>query len=133
MFVEDLSTKTYVAQGENVRAVGWLEADHPFTRGVVPAEFLVTLKLHVAKAHQISFFMGYHNCSLCPKNHEQAGIDNLLIPTADLLCVAPELIVHYIADHGYRPPDEFIAAVMACPPQDSVEFRELLRQFEDTW
>jgi hypothetical protein len=47
--------------------------------------------------------------------------------------VAPELVVHYIESHGYQPPEEFIAAVMACPPQESAEFFGMLRPFGYSW
>ncbi|WP_443062416.1 DUF7919 family protein [Streptomyces sp. NBC_00457] len=26
--------------------------------------------------------------------------------------IAPDLILHYVADHSYRPPEDFIEAVM---------------------
>lgn len=30
--------------------------------------------------------------------------------------LGPELILHDMKDHGYRPPQEFRAAALACPP-----------------
>ena len=47
--------------------------------------------------------------------------------------VVPELIVHYIEAHCYLPPQEFIAAVMQCPPQGCAEFFQLLSGFENWW
>src|SRR4029453_10606982 len=92
VFVEDLSTRAYFAHGDNVRAVGWLEAGHPFARGPVPAEFLAALKARVAKAYQPVIFMGSHRCSLCAgEGRHRRGHHNLLIPTAGLVYVAPEL------------------------------------------
>jgi hypothetical protein len=53
--------------------------------------------------------------------------------------VAPELIVHNIAAHWYKPPDVFIEAVLACPDMRSMEYkkailnnrgRELLKSME---
>lgn len=132
-FIADLSTEAYFAHGDSVRAVGWLESGHPYTQGDVPAEFLAALKKHVETAHVVVLFMGLHDCSLCPAGRRTAGLGNLLVPTSDRLYVAPELITHYIQDHGYRPPDEFVAAVLACPEQGSATFLELLRPFESTW
>jgi hypothetical protein len=134
VFVEDLNTHAYFARGDNVRAVGWLEAGHRFARGPVPAEFLAALKVHVAKAFQPVIFMGSHRCSLCAEGgRNRRGHHNLLVPTAGLLYVAPELVVHYIEDHGYQPPVEFIAAVLACPEQESAAYFELVRPFESSW
>ncbi len=50
-----------------------------------------------------------------------------------LVYVAPELIVHYIEAHGYRPPDEFIQAVLRCPPQDSPAFHKRMSRFPFRW
>jgi hypothetical protein len=133
MFIEDLSTHAYFARGDNVRAVGWLEAGHPYEQGPVPNDFLARLKQHVATACQYVRFRGIHTCNLCPKGQRKAGHRNLMIPTEKLLYVAPELVVHYIEDHGYRPPQEFIEAVMACPEQESAAYAVLLRRFEQCW
>lgn len=133
MFIEDLSTDAYFARGPNVRAVGWLEAGHPHQQGPVPDEFLARLKEHVAKAYQPMVFWGFHECSLCSDSQRRTGDSNLLIPTAQLLYVAPEMIVHYIEDHGYRPPLEFIDAVTACPEQESPRYTALLARFQGSW
>lgn len=127
MFIEDLSTEAYFARGDHVRAIGWLEGNHPYLRGPVPEEFLAALKRHVASAYQPVLFLGPHRCTLCSDDEGPFGIRNLLIPTPTLLYVSPELVLHYVEDHGYKPPDEFIAAVLACPDQNSPEFEELLR------
>lgn len=130
MFIEDLSTNGYFVHGANVRAIGWLEIGHPFTRGPVPGDILATLKAQVVKAYQVAYHMGFHECSLCPAGQKRTGLDNLLVPTRELLYVAPELVIHYIEDHGYRPPDQFLEAVQNCPEQGSVEFLALLQPFE---
>jgi hypothetical protein len=133
VFIEDLSTNGYFVHGANVRAIGWLEVGHPFTRGPMPGDVLAVLKNHVVKAHQVVCFMGFHECSLCPEGRQRTGLDNLVVPTRERLYVAPGLVVHYIEDHGYRPPYEFLVAVQTCPEQGSVEFLDLLRPFEHVW
>jgi hypothetical protein len=133
VFIEDLSTNGYFVHGANVRAIGWLEVGYPFTRGPVPGDILATLKAQVVKAYQVAYHMGFHECSLCPEGRQRTGLDNLMVPTRGLLYVAPELVVHYIEDHGYRPPDEFLVAVQTCPEQGSAEFLELLQPFEHIW
>jgi hypothetical protein len=40
----------------------------------------------------------------------------------------PALAVHYISDHSYYPPEEFIAAVMDAPPVGSVAFLEAVME-----
>jgi len=41
------------------------------------------------------------------------------------------MVFHYVIEHRYRPPDEFIAALEQCPPQGSPEFLPLIAPFRD--
>jgi hypothetical protein len=34
----------------------------------------------------------------------------------------PQMVAHYVEGHGYRPPEEFVQAVLACPAQGSPEY-----------
>jgi hypothetical protein len=80
-----------------------------------------------------------HECELC--RDEQAtllskrgdryvrGNGALYIPTADCVYVAPLMIVHYVREHSYRPPEEFMAAVLECPAQGSADYLALIGSF----
>lgn len=125
-FYPDLHTASMVGHGDRHRAIGWLSSDHPFPRGTVPGAFVEVLKRQVASAFQPLAFGGMHTCELCG-NCSAAG--NVWVPTLEVVYVAPEMIVHYIADHDYLPPDEFRRAVEACPPQGSPEFMRLLAPY----
>jgi hypothetical protein len=37
------------------------------------------------------------------------------VPGRTVLYVAPEMILHYVTDHRYLPPAEFVEAVTTCP------------------
>ncbi len=130
MFFPDLGTRCGVEQGPYVRAVGWLDGEHPFSRGSTSEQFLSALRCHVATAWQPLAAAGKHTCDLC--GNASAG-GNLWIPTPDALFVAPELIGHYVEAHAYRPPDVFIQAVLASPAQGSVEYFNLMRAFPAPW
>lgn len=54
------------------------------------------------------------------------GSENLFVPGHGLLYVAPSLIVHFIAVHGYQPPPAFCAAVLACPPMGSEDYLQAI-------
>jgi hypothetical protein len=54
------------------------------------------------------------------------GIYNLWVPGNDVIYVAPELILHYIQEHRYRPPDEFISAVLRCPDPKTQQYLDAL-------
>lgn len=54
------------------------------------------------------------------------GSADIWVPGVDAVYNAPNLIVHYIRHHRYRPPECFCAAVLNCPEPDSEEYRERL-------
>jgi hypothetical protein len=115
MFYPDLATQCQVDFGPSVRAIGWLSAGHPFAVGSVEDDFVDRLRTHIAGAWQPCVTAGRHYCEFCP-DRRVGGNSNVWFPTHHIKYVAPELIVHYIEYHCYQPPDEFIKAVMSCPP-----------------
>jgi hypothetical protein len=104
----DLGTTCQIASGHRVRAVGWLSAEHEFTRGQVAQPALDALRVLVSE--------GY-----CP------------VALAGLLYAAPAMVVHYIEAHGYQPPLAFIDAVIACPVPPDPAYYDALRPFGSVW
>ncbi len=131
-YFPDLGRASMVAEGEHVRAIGWLHPDHPFTKGEVAADFVARLKEFVAQsgksAEALYFgaFGGIHTCEFCNKAH---GVCNFGVPCGERLFVAPEMIVHYIEQHGYCPPAEFVAAVRGSPLPETEEYQVLTEPF----
>jgi len=133
-WIPDEYTYAYIVQAPFVRAIGWLDGNHPFATGAVPGAFLDKLRVLVAgasaveAAYRFGRFMGLHTCELCPPNPRESrrlgpsGVRNLAVPFANLLCVFPELIVHYVDVHAYRPPAPFIDAVLESPLPERPEF-----------
>lgn len=111
-----------------MRAVGWLSNTHPFTTGSVPESFLTALHEHIQDAWQPVVAAGFHECELCPINPAMNG-NNLWIPGVTVLYLAPGMIEHYIQDHQYQPPQEFINAVLSCPSQGTPEFLQAMQPF----
>jgi hypothetical protein len=136
-FFPDMGCQSMVASGDHVRAIGWLHPDHPYTKGEVPAEFLARLKAFAARsedsARALSFvaFGGPHVCEFCTCGFwERAfGIGNFGVPSGALLFVAPEMVVHYIEQHGYCPPPDFVAAVLQSPLPGTEEYQLLTEPF----
>lgn len=141
-FFPDMGQKSYSASGKHVRAIGWLHPDHDFTRGEVSGEFLTRLREFAAQSGASSEALwfgasgGLHSCEFCGRAHT---CGNFGVPSGDLLFVAPEMIVHYVEAHSYRPPDEFIAAVMRSPLPKTEEYQIITEPFwhqhqrEPTW
>jgi hypothetical protein len=67
---------------------------------------------------------GFHHCELCQYD-PPSGHANLFVPDGSRILVCPELVVHYIAAHHYRPPEEFLIAVMACPRTHAMDYKRL--------
>ena len=131
-FFPDMGCETMVAGGQHIRAIGWLHPDHSHTEGVVPQDFLARLKAFAARsgdsAEALYFgaFGGFHTCEFCGRAH---GIGNFGVPSGDLLFVAPEMVVHYVEQHGYCPPPEFVAAVLRSPLPDTEEYQVITEPF----
>lgn len=127
MYFHDLSKETQIDHGNHVRAIGWLSADQPFTTGDVPTEFPRRLRIFCENSAECGkelswpFAMGVHECELCG---EFWSGGNIGVPAGELLFVAPEMVAHYVDRHGYRPPEDFIAAVLACPLPGSEEYSQ---------
>jgi hypothetical protein len=98
-----------------VRAVGWLDAAHRFPTGRIDLEVLTRIQAF-AKAWSASVEAlgwpaagGPHTCNLCG---DARASGNFGVPCGDILFVCPEMIEHYIEDHAYLPPSDFLVAAM---------------------
>jgi hypothetical protein len=122
-------------------AVGWLEPGREYRRGEVETEFVAILADLLVNPWQPAISMGRHTCGFCrlsggpasfrfgnlaSSSEAPLGVSNLWLPANGFLFIAPSLILHYMDAHGYSPPDEFQAAVVACPPMRSMAYLKAL-------
>ncbi len=123
----DLSPCGYFGQecATFLRAVGWLERGQPFPVGPVDAEVYRQLVEMCKNPWEPGIFMGFHRCNLC-LYEGTTGKRNVFVPAGKVVFVCPELITHYMNEHGYRPPEEFCDAVLACPPMRSMPYLKAL-------
>ena len=130
-----------IPSGVRAIAIGWLDATHQYPVGSVEPEFTARL-FEACRVHAVARTRGWHSCTLCPTTGPYpttATLSDQSMPLGDaevrLLArdgtwlVAP--ILHYVTDHGYQPPQEFIEAVTsgrfapACLGTVAVEGRRL--------
>ena len=104
-----------------VVAVGWIDGSHPFPTGSVDSAFLTRLRSLSREAWEPYMTPGIHFCELCPPR-TASGSQTIWIPGDAQIFVSPELIIHYVERHEYRPPDRYIAAVLACPAMNSPSY-----------
>jgi hypothetical protein len=127
-FLADGAPYTFLRPGPVSRAiaVGWLDpAEEPAT-GAVPEAFVAELRERCTLG--VNKTRGRHPCLFCSTledpalvNAESAFIGEYMVGNGEIYVgdadgrwyAAPNLVIHYVEAHGYRPPDEFIAAVLA--------------------
>jgi hypothetical protein len=102
--------------GRAIRTIGWL--------GDTVGE--MTDRRGTAH-HRDDGQLGYHECEMCgeggPETHGEFFID-----LEGVRYILPDMVLHYITDHGYTPPDAFLSAVRAHWREEG---RELLAQSAD--
>ena len=108
-------------EGLRLCAVGWIEKPG-FATGQVPADCIEALvAAHTTKIVRDGI-RGIHTCTLCGEDlpllrwHDQAiqlkGHGHYLVRAEKTVYMAPELLLHYISDHGYCPPQQFVRATI---------------------
>ncbi|MFZ5439664.1 MAG: ATP-binding protein [Myxococcota bacterium] len=118
-----------------LRAVGWLDRDTPSARGSVPAAFLTRLRAELSdwpwRPPELTTLQYVSRCELCADGGRALlepwpAAELLFVPSPRGAFVAPSVIRHHIEVHGYAPPQEFIEALIACPPMASDAYREAI-------
>jgi hypothetical protein len=100
--------------------VGWLDKDYPFPTGPTPDA--LSDRLLEGLAHPRNRTRGYHLCNLCGAREPTRvalAEDTVILGDAEIhiadsgrVYASPNLIIHYVSEHSYRPPDEFVLATL---------------------
>ena len=107
--------------------VGWLDAAFPFATGPVATAFVDRLRKICQTG--VNRTRGLHRCNLCgleptvgmpPPIAVQSSAGPFIVGGAEIRVTgrdgvryaAPDMIIHYVETHGYRPPDYFVEAVL---------------------
>jgi hypothetical protein len=111
-----------------IYAVGWIDkplfGKASFTQGQTPNNAIDALW----RGHSCIFYdgtMGWHDCTMCMKvvnkhgktvtykgkSLELRGYGHYLVKKANAIYMCPELVLHYIIDHKYLPPPQFLEAL----------------------
>ena len=108
MYIENLSILTCPRN----LAVGWLDEGHSFPQGATSAFF--RLKLKKLTQSPSRKMRGFHICQFCigESTRGNGEIDvRGLHGLNDNVFISPALISHYVDEHDYYPPNEFIESV----------------------
>lgn len=110
-------------------AVGWLDTGFPFQPGEVPSEFIDRLR-EKCRDDWVNRTRGLHWCTLCPKPPKDVltpqtkvwseggefvlgGAEIRVEGPSGTRYASPDMIIHYVEEHGYRPLDDFIQGVIS--------------------
>jgi hypothetical protein len=120
-----------VPHGVELLTVGWLEPGHDFPTEAGEEEALAATfwpnLITLAADHPVALTRSVHGCRfhhLFEADYQYRAVYGtrvLYLGSAEIRVVAadgrwltaPTLVVHYIRDHGYLPPPEFVEAVAA--------------------
>jgi len=132
LIVREVVGRGVLPAGTILRAVGWLGNQVPRS-GDTREECVDRLVL----AYESDWVFddctkGWHECEICTTKEQRRpggkigpvihwrgrdlrliGHGHYLIRSQDIVYMAPGLVLHYILDHHYRPPNEFVDAVIA--------------------
>ncbi len=146
-YYPDLTSYEYCWDGPlDARNVGWLSREFPFNQGKTTAEFCTKLRNFCLDKYLVRLFRGYHACEFCNVNDEQwaaesadrfgaeahlagIGCGEIRVAGETAVYAAPALILHYVLEHSYLPPEPFIHAVLHGPQPGSPDHEALLARW----
>jgi hypothetical protein len=133
-YFPDLSPYAYGhAAHPGVVHIGWLDGVHSFPKGAVDSRLIEKIKSLARKP--VELYRGRHICELCvaPPDVEKTFMPNgividpncawfrwadqrssngeIRVRFGNVTFAAPVLIAHYIEEHGYLPPADFLTAI----------------------
>jgi hypothetical protein len=108
MYFEDLYREEIKIRNRVITRVkiGWLDTIAPFNTGDVSSLFLSKLK----SLNPSICTKGWHTCPYCKNSNSSKQY--LIEIDKDVYYDVPEMIIHYIEEHQYRPPQEFIDKIL---------------------
>jgi len=147
-YFKDLSPYAYMEDHGTLNLptlnIGWLSNREPFQKGRSARGFKDKLLRFCSDEFVVLIARGFHTCEFCGlkeqwykerqgKYGEKAswasiGDGEIRVLGKSAVYAAPTLIYHYVLEHQYKPPREFIEAILAGEP-DSKEQQELLSHY----
>jgi len=118
MYFEDLHIEE-AHYGVKFVKVAWLDKGKPYAKGKCPPEFIEKLKKQNPKIRT----KGWHDCPFCgnAKSSNQFHFQKKGKTFYDV----PQMIIHYIEEHDYMPPQELIDCVMGLEDEAPIQFHRV--------
>jgi hypothetical protein len=140
-YYPDLSRYQYFSRAINPPSltIGWLDVTHGFPVG--STDSLFTERLWLYCRNRVWATRGYHQCEICSEPQwpyiatrgdqelKLGSAEIRVLGTDNIIYAAPDLIYHYVVDHQYLPPQEFIDAVVHGLSPDSDAYQALKQKY----
>jgi len=121
-YLKDLTHYSLRNTPENFLCVGWLDSEYAFPTGVVDP--VIAARISKLCDKPINLMRGYQYCSFCIAASRQRGCmpkivamphgnGEIHVQGIGRVYVSPTLVAHYITEHAYLPPAEFLEAIRA--------------------
>ena len=108
-YYQDLTPYEYGRKDDSLN-IGWIGNEEDFETGEVSDDFIKKLKeIESDDEHTKNTHKGFHQCELCG---ERLGSRVKKINYKGKSYSFPNKMSHYVIKHSYKPPQEFIDAVM---------------------
>ncbi|MEW2485482.1 hypothetical protein [Streptomyces sp. NPDC048411] len=118
-----MTTYVYDTSDQAMLNVGWLAPDYAYRTGIVDDRVIDALKV-LSGAYE-NQMRGFHYCEFCDADRiwipdGPGGEARVWLGSAEIrvegedgtLYASPNLIIHYITEHRYCPPEEFCRAAV---------------------
>jgi len=147
-YFKDLTLYSYSRAEKSpveVLNIGWLGKSESFVTGETSREFQEKLHSFCLDENVVLIMRGFHACEFCGLSWEEwnkkhanygnnsglmsGGNGEIRVIGKDVIYAAPALIYHYVIEHQYSPPPEFIEAISTGPQPGSGEHRTLLETY----
>lgn len=101
--------------------ISWLDLGKEYSKGTVSDSLIKKIE-EILKLTPIQT-KGCHTCPFCKKSTSRR---EAFVLSQEKVYHIPEMITHYIKEHNYRPPTEFLQAVETTPLPGTEEHQKLL-------
>lgn len=131
-YYADLTPYNYHHYSEKELNVGWLQKEQPFSVGECPEGFIEKLKVYSEQDNIIFQTKGFHSCEFCQDNKFSSN-EMRVVGEDGSVYASPYMIIHYIEEHKYLPPQKFIDAVINGPAPETQEYKTVINKLVESW
>jgi hypothetical protein len=144
-YFADLSAYSYRRETRYAALnVGWLDRAHAFPQEQPSEQLLDILWMFVCSP--VNQTRGLHRCELCPRDGVRSNLahhngEQRLLGSAEIrafaidgtIYAAPTLVFHFVRQHQYTPPPEFVRALFEGPAPSTAAYAALISASRDRW